>query len=126
MDVAAARPGFAIAHVLLRSHCLAQSAAFFRLIGLRPVFEGEEVAIFELRGGTHLILLPSPKAEAGQAAFDLMVDDLVACHARFDALGLSPSAIESMPAIDHEAFSVLEPGGQRITVFSSHASGLPI
>lgn len=34
-----------------------ESARFMRTIGMRPVHEGPDVAIFELRGGTHLILL---------------------------------------------------------------------
>ena len=34
-----------------------ESAQFMRTIGMRPVHEGPEVSVFELRGGTHLILL---------------------------------------------------------------------
>jgi hypothetical protein len=65
------------------------------------------------------------KVVAGDASFDLMVDDLHATHQRFTALGLSPSPIEARPAIDHDVFTVREPAGHIITFFSSHASGKP-
>ena len=76
-------------------------------------------------GGTHLILMRRDQVVAGDASFDLMVDDLHAAHRRFAALGLDPSPIEARPAIDHEVFTVREPAGNVITVFSSHASGKP-
>jgi hypothetical protein len=87
-----------------------------RTIGMRPVFAGPEVAIFELRGGTHLILVAKAEVVARDAPFDLMVDDLHATHARFAALGLAPSAIEAVPRIDHELFRVREPAGHTLTV----------
>ena len=108
---------------MLGSDRLAESAQFMRTIGLRPVHEGPTVSIFELRGGTHLILLPKKKVEAGDAPFDLMVDDLHATHRRFTELGLAPSAIEAVPKIDHELFRVREPAGHVITVYSSHVAG---
>jgi hypothetical protein len=93
---------------------------------MRSVHEGPEVAIFELRGGTHLILLAKEKVTTGDAKFDLMVDDLRATHQRFTALGLAPTPIEAMPAIDHEVFRVREPAGNLITFFSSHVAGRPV
>ena len=44
-------------HVVLETNRMEESARFMRTIGMRPVHEGPDVAIFELRGGTHLILL---------------------------------------------------------------------
>ena len=117
------RPPVWIGHVVLESDRLAESAQFMRTIGLRPVHEGPTVSIFELRGGTPLILLPKKKVEAGDAPFDLMVDDLHATHRRFTELGLAPSAIEAVPKIDHELFRVREPAGHVITVYSSHVAG---
>jgi hypothetical protein len=52
-----------------------------------------------MRGGTHLILMLKEELIAGDAPFDLMVDDLHATHQRFTSLGLSPSQIEARPAI---------------------------
>ena len=120
------RPPLAVAHVVLRTHCMQESAHFMRTIGMRPVFEGPEVSVFELRGGTHLLLMSASEGNAGPAPFDLMVDDLHATHARFEALGLAPSPIESRPAIHHELFTVREPSGCDISIFSSHAGQRPV
>src|SRR5690348_16427056 len=126
-DEADQRPPMAVAHVILRTARMEESARFMRTIGLRPIFEGAQVSVFELRGGTHLLLLPQEESGGeGDATFDLMVDDLRTMHRRFSALGLAPSAIESRQAIGHEVFSLREPGGRRITFFSSHASGKPV
>jgi len=48
------RPPLWIGHVALETDRLAASAHFMRTIGMRPIHQGPEVAIFELRGGTHL------------------------------------------------------------------------
>jgi len=120
------RPLVAVAHVTLETPCMAQSAAFFRAIGMRSVFEGPEISILELRGGTHLILMRRDEVAGASAPFDLMVDDVRAEHRRFLEMGLAPSPIEARPAIDHEVFTLREPGGREITFFSSHASGEPV
>jgi hypothetical protein len=120
------RPALAIAHVVLETDRMAESAAFMRSIGLRPIFEGPETSVLELRGGTHLILIRKDVIQGGDASFDLMVDDLQATHRRFVALGLAPSPIEARRSIGHEVFTVREPAGHRITIFSSHASGEPV
>ncbi len=103
-----------------------ESAHFMRTIGMRPIFQGPEVSVYELRGGTHLILMQKSKIAVGNAPFDLMVDDLNATHQQFTSLGFSPSPIEARPAIDHEIFTVREPAGHIITFFSSHVSGKPV
>lgn len=95
-------------------------------IGMRAFFLGPQVSVLELRGGTHLILMLKDKIAGGSAPFDLMVDNIRATHERFISLGLSPSPIEARPAIDHEAFTVKEPAGHVITIFSSHVSGKPV
>lgn len=120
------RPSVAVAHVVMQTDRMADSAEFMRTIGMRPIFNGPELCFYELRGGTHLILMRKDKIVAGDAAFDLMVDDLHATHQRFTTLGLAPSPIEARPAIDHEVFSVREPAEHIITFFSSHVSGKPI
>jgi hypothetical protein len=117
------RPPVWVGHVVLETNRLDESAQFMRTIGMRPVYQGSEVAIFELRGGTHLILLPKNEVVLGDAPFDLMVEDLRATHQQFTALGLAPTPIEAMPSIDHELFRVREPAGHLITFYSNHASG---
>jgi hypothetical protein len=103
-----------------------ESARFMRMIGMRPIFDGPAVSVYEMRGGTHLILMQQDGIVAGEAPFDLMVDDLRATHQRYMSLGLAPSPIEARPAIDHEVFTVREPAGHVITFFSNHASGKPV
>lgn len=120
------RPEVGVAHVILNTNRMEESAQFMRTIGMRPIFDGPEVSVYEMRGGTHLILMYKDKIVAGNASFDLMVDDLRATHQRLSSLGLAPSPIEARPAIDHEVFSIHEPAGNVITFFSSHASGKPI
>jgi ribosomal protein S18 acetylase RimI-like enzyme len=120
------RPAVGVAHVVLQTDRMGESCRFMRIVGMRPIFEGPEVSVFELRGGTHLILMRKDAVGVGsEAAFDLMVDDLHRTHERFESLGLAPSPIEARPAIDHEIFTVREPSGHVITFFSSHASGKP-
>jgi catechol 2,3-dioxygenase-like lactoylglutathione lyase family enzyme len=118
--------GVWIGHTLLAVPDVEASKTFFLKLGLRHVETTDTVAILELRGGTHLILVPAkkPAAPGAAAAFDLMVDDLDATHAALMAAGLAPSAIEA--GTIHRAFTVMEPGGHRITINSSHVSGRPV
>jgi len=120
------RPPVAVAHVVLYTDRMAETAAFMQTIGMRPVFDGPDVSVYELRGGTHLIMMKKEMIVPGDATFDLMVDDLRETHKRFVSLGLSPSPIEARPQIGHEVFTVQEPAGHVITFFSSHVSGKPI
>lgn len=121
----ARRPSVGVAHVVLETNFMDSSSQFMRNIGMRPIFDGPEVSVYEMRGGTHLILMRKDKVVTENAPFDLMVDDLHATHERFKSIGLAPSPIEARPAIDHEVFTVREPAGHVITFFSSHASGKP-
>jgi hypothetical protein len=121
-----ARPPLGVAHVVLETDRMDESAHFMRTIGMRPIFEGSPVSVYEMRGGTHLILMLKSEIIPGNAMFDLMVDDLHATHQRFTALGLSPTPIETLPAIDHGTFTVREPAGHVIKFFSSHVSGKPV
>jgi hypothetical protein len=117
------RPPVGIAHVVLPTDRMEASARFLRTIGMRSIFDGPQVSVYEMRGGTHLILMLKDKIVAGDAPFDLMVDDLRESHERYTSLGLAPSPIEARPTIDHEVFTIREPAGHVITFFSSHASG---
>lgn len=121
-----ARPPVWVGHVMLETDRMDESGHFMRAIGMRPIFEGSPVSVYEMRGGTHLILMSKNEIAAGNAGFDLMVDDLRATHQEFVSLGLSPSPIEDRPAIDHQIFTVREPAGHVITFFSSHVSGRPV
>jgi catechol 2,3-dioxygenase-like lactoylglutathione lyase family enzyme len=119
------RPAVGVAHVVLHTDRMEDSARFMRRIGMRPVSDGPQVSVYEMRGGTHLILLLKDKVVPGDASFDLMVDDLHETHQRFRTLGLAPSPIEARPSVGHESFTVREPAGHLITFFSNHTSGKP-
>ena len=120
------RPPIWIGHVVLESARVEATAGFMATLGLRTIHSGPTMAIFELRGGTHLLVFPKGQVPGGAGAFDLMVDDLQAFHGRLVAGGVSPSDIESVPAMHHERFTVREPGGNVLTFYSSHVSGQPV
>jgi len=104
---------------------LEETADFMRKLGLRPIVQKREVAVLELRGGTHLVLIAKPEVTGGEASFDLMVEDLRGSHAKFVELGLSPAPIERISP-EHEGFKLKEPAGHTITVYSNHVSGQPV
>ena len=121
-----ARPSMWIGHVLLAVADMGASRDFFVSLGLRLVEAHERVAILELRGGTHLILVPADESVKGQerAPFDLMVDDIDVTHAALTAAGLHPSPMETDEI--HRSFTITEPGGHIIEVNSTHVTGLPV
>jgi catechol 2,3-dioxygenase-like lactoylglutathione lyase family enzyme len=114
------RPPVWVGHVALSVRDLPRSVAFWTSIGMRPVGEDERVAVLELRGGTHLVLLTGD-ATPGDAPFDLMVDDLDAAHADWQTRGLAPSAITRGHI--HDSFTVTDPDGYVVTVHNSHVAG---
>jgi hypothetical protein len=86
----------------------------------------EELAVLELRGGTHVVVRraePPPAPGAG-APFDLMVDDIDASHRIYAGLGLSPSPVRRGRI--HDSFELAGPDGWTFTINSSHASGEPV
>ena len=118
------RPPVWVGHVSMSTAKLDDSRAFMEGLGMRPMFHNESVGIFELRGGTHLVLVADADAQPGDAPFDLMVEDIDATHADYASRGLAPSPIERGRI--HASFTVTEPGGGRITVNSTHVSSLPV
>lgn len=119
------RPPVWIGHVVLETDRLEETEQFMRKIGMRSILQRPEVAVLELRGGTHLVLIAKPEVVAGAAPFDLMVEDLRATHEYFVGLGLEPTPIERASP-EHERFLVREPAGHTIAFFSNHVSGQPV
>ena len=115
------RPPVWIGHARLTVSDLGRSADFWHTVGMREVERNEHVVVLELRGGTHLVLLPGTPAAGGDAPFDLMVEDLDATHAEWERLGLDVSPIERGRI--HSAFVVRDPDGTNVTVNSSHVVG---
>jgi catechol 2,3-dioxygenase-like lactoylglutathione lyase family enzyme len=119
------RPPVWIGHVVMETSRLEETASFMRKLGMRPIVQRPEVAVLELRGGTHLVLLANANVTASDARFDLMVEDLNATHKQFVELGLDPTPIERISP-EHEGFKVREPSGNVITFYSNHVSGQPV
>jgi len=102
-----------------------QAAKFWDTVGLRSVYAGDDMAIFELRGGTHLLVFPSDAAPPGVSdpSFDMMVDNLEATHTEWSAKGLTVSAISGGFPGGHTAFNVTDPDGHELRVYSTHVEG---
>ena len=115
------RPAVWTGHLVVAGKDPAASASFYEDIGMRKVAILDEVAIFELRGGTHLVVRKDPDPKPGPASWDLMVDDIAATHADWTTKGLTVTPIEQGPI--HEAFVVTDPDGNTIQVNSSHVIG---
>lgn len=120
------RPLYAFGHVEMKVADIKKSGDFFLKIGLREVILEKDFIILEVRGGTHLILETTDKdvVPGTSAPFDLMVDDVEAVHKLMSDLDLSPTAIADNKI--HKHFFVMEPGGHKVTVNSSHATEFPI
>ena len=118
------RPAVWIGHVTLSTPEIEKTSDFLVRIGMRPIEQLENVAIFELRGGTHLVLLQSDDAKAAPAGFDLMVDDIDATRNRFREQGIAMSDLQENEI--HRSFTVTSPAGHEICFNSSHVSDLPV
>jgi hypothetical protein len=112
------RPDIWIGHTSLKTSDLDGSDEFLSKIGLRRVFKNDSLTIFELRGGTHMIMSLDESASGGDADFDFMVEDVDVTYESFVSLGLEVSEIARGNI--HDSFTVVEPGGNRITVNSTH------
>ena len=120
------RPPVAVGHVSLHVKDVPTASAFMQVLGLRSVFEKDNFAVLELRGGTHLILKKSRKkiTEGAVAPVDLMVDDLHAMRDYCKSKKLKPSKITTGSV--HSSFYVPGPDGWSIKITSSHAGDRPV
>ena len=120
------RPPIAIGHVMFEARDVAAAAEWFETVGLRPIAGGEDFAVLELRGGTHLIVTKAARRakRRAKAPFDLMVDDVDRTRRAFAEKGLAPSRIRRGSI--HDSFDLPGPDGVRVTVLSSHAGRRPV
>jgi catechol 2,3-dioxygenase-like lactoylglutathione lyase family enzyme len=115
------RPPVWIGHTRLTVSDLDRAADFWRTVGTREIVRNEQIVVLELRGGTHLVLLPGAPSAGADAPFDLMVEDLERTHGEWERLGLDVSPIQRGRI--HSAFVLRDPDGTAITVNSSHVVG---
>jgi hypothetical protein len=122
-DTTDPRPPVAVGHVRLNVIDVGAAARWLETVGLRPIVTMEQMAVLELRGGTHVVVRHAePRPTPGEGApFDLMVDDIEAAHRDYAEKGLSPSTIQHGRI--HDSFTVPGPDGWAFTINSSHASG---
>jgi hypothetical protein len=115
------RPPVAVGHVRLPATDVAVAAQWLESVGLRPIFASADLAVLELRGGTHVVVRKAelPLGAGTPAPFDLMVDDIEAARRDYGAKGLGPSDV-SRGRI-HDSFHLAGPDGHDFTVCSSHA-----
>src|SRR5437763_4412655 len=103
------RPPVAEGHVRLNVVDVGAAARWLERVGLRPIVTRDELAVLELRGGTHVVVRraePPPEPRTG-APFDLMVDDVDAAHRDYADKGLSPTAIRRGRI--HDSFELAGP-----------------
>ena len=100
---------------------VSSAAEFYLALGCRLVMSRENLAILELRGGTHLLVQPGDPEPGTASPFDLMVDDLDATHAAYTEAGLDPTEI--IDGSIHRRFSLVDPGERTVTVNDSHVIG---
>ena len=118
------RPPVWVGHVAMYCSRVAESSKFMQQIGMRLVAGGDEFAVLEMRGGTHLVLTSDSESELIKGSFDLMVDNLDYTHKHYTELGLAPGKIERDQI--HDSFELREPGGTTITFNSTHVGNLPV
>jgi catechol 2,3-dioxygenase-like lactoylglutathione lyase family enzyme len=138
-------PAAAFGHFVLKVDDIDISYEFYTKLDLRPFGIFPDLAIIELRGGTHILLFSKNDELAssqnyshlGQrgASFnerlDLMIDgksrkDLELYRATLMEKGLSVDAIAKDRFFGHDYFQLVDPDGNGITVYTSHTGELSV
>ena len=138
-------PAAAFGHFVMKVNDVNISYQFYAKFGLRPIGIFPDVAIIELRGGTHILLfnkndeLPFSLSSSllGQRGgffnerLDLMIEgksrgDLEIYRTTLMEKGLSVDAIAQDQFFGHDYFQLADPDGNGITVYTSHTGELPV
>jgi catechol 2,3-dioxygenase-like lactoylglutathione lyase family enzyme len=135
----------AFGHFVMKVDDIDISYQFYTKLGLRPFGIFPDLAIIELRGGTHILLFnkndelpfslsPSQLGQRGgfsNERLDLMIDgksrsDLELYRASLIENGLSADEIALDQFFGHYYFQLADPDGNGITVYTSHTGELPV
>ncbi len=130
----------AVAHLVFKVADLKRSCQFYSNLGIPPFAIDGKIALIELRGGTHLLLLEVDQlAGEGLAEsvtgqfhqrfseqFDLMIKgkDLSELeHYRLELIsrGIAAGEIPDETFFGHHLFCIKDPDGNGITIYTSHA-----
>ena len=105
-----------------------RAAAFYAELGLRPVWQQPSMAIFELRGGTHLLLFQAKRAPRAGAvrSFDFMVTDVEPLRARLARAGVETTELAADEVSGHRWFQARDPDGHLLNIYSDHTEGRPV
>ena len=130
----------AVGHLAFRVADLERSCHFYANLGIPPFAIEEKVAIIELRGGTHLLLLEVDQLAAEGMAqsltgqfhkrfseqFDLMIkgkglNELKKYRSELISRGIAAEEIPDETFFGHYLFCIKDPDGNGITIYTSHA-----
>jgi catechol-2,3-dioxygenase len=130
----------AVAHLVLKVADLKSSCQFYSNLGLPPFAIDEGVAIIELRGGTHLLLISADQPAGDDVAesltgqfhkklserFDLMIkgkglNELKKYRLELISRGIAAGEIPDETFFGHYLFCIKDPDGNGITIYTSHA-----
>jgi catechol 2,3-dioxygenase-like lactoylglutathione lyase family enzyme len=134
----------AFGHFVMKVSDIDLSYQFYTKLGLRPFGIYPDLAVVELRGGTHILLfskndeLPSSLSSSqlgqrGDASFDERLDLMIEGKSRSDLelyratlmeKGLSVDAIAQDQFFGHDYFQLVDPDGNGITFYTSHTGEL--
>ncbi len=138
-------PAAALGHFIMKVANLGASYQFYADFGLRQVGIYPDVAIIELRGGTHILLLPenvevpfplAPSRVGQRGSFfdehiDLMIEgktkgELEAYRSTLLKNGMAAGEIAPKTFFGHHYFQLTDPDGHGITVYTSHVADGPV
>ena len=130
----------AVAHLVFKVADLKRSCHFYSNLGIPPFAIDGKIALIELRGGTHLLLLEVDqlageglaKSVTGQfhqrfsEQFDLMIkgkglSELEHYRLELISRGIAAGEIPDETFFGHHFFCIKDPDGNGITIYTSHA-----
>jgi len=130
----------AVGHLVSKVADLKSSCEFYSNLGIPPFAIEEGVAIIELRGGTHLLLLEVDQpagegvAESVTGQFherfseqlDLMIkgkdlNELKKYRLELISRGIAAGEIPEETFFGHHLFCIKDPDGNGITIYTSHS-----
>jgi catechol 2,3-dioxygenase-like lactoylglutathione lyase family enzyme len=138
-------PAAALGHLVMKVSDIDTTYNFYTKLGLRPIGIYPDLAIVELRGGTHILIFSRNEelpfsinsSQIGQRGsffderFDLMIDgrlrrDLEMYRTTLIENGLSVGEISQDQFFGHYYFELVDPDGNGITLYTSHVGDLPV